>query len=52
MKLFELFVVTGLFALCNAGVVRRQTVNGFQQGEPINYATGRGAPHSGIALYE
>lgn len=39
-------VSLGLFvALSYAGLVRRD--DGFSQGEPINYATGKGALHSG-----
>lgn len=45
MRFQELLILSLFAASSNAGLVRRD--NGFSQGEPINYATGRGAPHSG-----
>ena len=43
----KLTILAAILTACNAGLVKKDTSNGFSQGEPINYATGRGAPHSG-----
>lgn len=49
MKGLHSLAFVALATVCSAGVVKRD--NGFSQGDPINYQTGRGAPHSGnIAL--
>lgn len=45
MRGFQSLALVALATVCSAGLVKRD--NGFSQGEPFNYATGKGSIHSG-----